>query len=61
MSVYEVTYETLGHKHPGISTAADMGWYSLTKKGMELERDYLLTLSIINPEISLDIHKIFYS
>ena len=25
MLVYDVTYETLGHTHPGISTAAEMG------------------------------------
>ena len=36
MSVYDVTYETLGHTHPGISTAVDMGEYIPSKKGMEL-------------------------
>ena len=34
MSVYDVTYETLGHTHPGISTEAEMGEYSPTKKGL---------------------------
>ena len=59
--VYEGTYKTLGHKHPVIYTAADMGEYSSPKKYMELERDYLLTLSGINPERSLETHKIFYA
>ena len=60
MSVYDVTYKNLGHTHPGISTAEDMGEYIPPKKGMELERDSLLTLSSINPEISLETHKIFH-
>ena len=33
--------------------------YSTPKKGMELENDSLLNLSIINMEISLETHKIF--
>ena len=60
MSVYDVTYETLGHTHSGIYTEADMGEYSPPKKGMESERGYLLTLSIINPERSLETHRIFH-
>ena len=60
MSVYDVTYETLGHKHPRISTTADMDEYIPPKKGMELDRDSLLTLSSINLERSLKIHRIFH-
>ena len=37
-----------------------MGEYITRKKGMELERDYLLTLSIISEEKSLETHEIFY-
>ena len=44
MSVYDVTYKTLGHTHPGFSTATDMGKYSPHNKGMELEWVYLLNL-----------------
>ena len=33
MSVYEVIYKTLGHTHPGISTASGMGEYITPKKG----------------------------
>ena len=32
MSVYDVTYQTLGHTHPGISTASDMSEYNPHKK-----------------------------
>ena len=60
MSVYDVTYETLGHTHPVISTVSATGEYSLPKKGMEHERDALLTLSGIKLERSLDNHKIFH-
>ena len=60
MSVYDVIYETLGHTHPGISTVKDMGEYSTPKKIIELERDSLWNLSTINPEISLETHKIFH-
>ena len=60
MSVYEVTYKTLGLTHPGNSTAADMGEYILPNKGMEWESYFSLTLSIINSERSLETHKIFY-
>ena len=60
MSVYYVTYETLGHTHPVISTAEEMGEYSLPKKGTKLENNFSLTLSGINPEISLQTHRIFY-
>ena len=60
MSVYDVTYKTLGNTHPGISTPEDMGKNSPPKKGVEMERDPLLTLSSINPERSLETHKIFH-
>ena len=60
MSVYDVTYETLGHTHPVISTAAEMGENGPLKKGMQLKSDSLLTLSGINLEISLETHKIFH-
>ena len=43
MSVYDVTYKTLGNTHPGISTPEDMGKYSPPKKGVEIERDPLLS------------------
>ena len=52
MPVYDVTYETLGHTPPGISTEADMGEYIPPKKDMEPERYLLLTLSSINPTLS---------
>ena len=58
LSVYDVTYETLSNTHPEISTSAYMGEYSPPKKGTELERDSLLTLSGINPERSLEAYKI---
>ena len=48
MPVYDVTYKTLGHTQPEISTAADMGEYIPPKKGMELESNLSLTLSSIN-------------
>ena len=60
MSVYKITYQTLYHTYPGISTAADIGKYSPSTICMELERDLSLTLSSINPEISLETHKIFH-
>ena len=60
MSVYDITYKTLVHTHPVIYIAAQMGEYSATKKVMELERNYLLTLQSINPEISLETHKILH-
>ena len=60
MSVYDVTYETIGHTHPVISTAAEMGEYITPKKGMEPERNLSSIVSIINPERSLEIHKIFH-
>ena len=59
MSVYDVTYKTLGHTHPGTSTAAAMGEYSPHKKRMELEMYSLLTVSSINLGRSLETHKIF--
>ena len=36
MSVYDVTYETIGYTHHGIYNAAEMGEYIPPKKGMEL-------------------------
>ena len=59
MPVYDVIYKTLGHTHPGIYTAAEMGEYIQPNKGVELEMNLSLTLSIINPEISLETHKNF--
>ena len=50
MSVYDVTYKTLGNTHPGISTASEVGEYSLPKKGMKLESNFSLILEIINLE-----------
>ena len=44
MSVYDVTYKTLGHTRPIISTAAEVDEYSLPKKWLESERYYLLNL-----------------
>ena len=46
MSVYGVTYKTLGHTHPGIYIGAKTSEYSPSKKG--------------NPERSLETHKIFH-
>ena len=60
MSVYDVAYKKLGHTHPVISNATKMGEHSPHKKEVELERDYSLILSIINPERSLETHKIFH-
>ena len=60
MPVYDVTYKTLGHTHSGIFTAVEICEYIPPKKEIELERDDLLNLSSINPEISLEIHKIFH-
>ena len=34
MSVYEGTYKTLGHTHPGSYTTTEMGEYIQHKKGM---------------------------
>ena len=60
MSVYYVTYKTLGHTHPKMYTAEGMGKHSSHKKGMELERNYLLTLSSNHPKKSLETHEIFH-
>ena len=35
MSVYDVTLKTLGHTHPIISTAEEMGEYSPPDNGMD--------------------------
>ena len=41
LSVYEIIYETLGHIHPGIFTAADKGKYNPPhKKGWILKGIY---------------------
>ena len=42
MSVYDATYKTLGHTQPGIYTAAEMGEYSKSKKGMEMGKEFLI-------------------
>ena len=60
MLVHDVTYKTLGHTHPVIFTAVDIGEYSTPKKWMELEINSSLTLSIINTERLLETHKIFH-
>ena len=44
MSVYDVAYENLCHKHYGIYTAAEISEYIQYKKGMELEMNFSLTL-----------------
>ena len=59
MSVYDITYKTLGHTNPGIYTAEDMGEYTPPKKMMELGKKSL-DLSSTNPEVSLETHKIFH-
>ena len=59
ISVHGITYETLCHTNPVISTAEEMGEYRQPKKGMELEINLSLTLSSIHPEISLVTYKIF--
>ena len=46
MPVYDVTYKTLVHTQPEISTAADMGEYIPPKKRMELESNLSLTLDL---------------
>ena len=50
MSVYDVTYKTLGHTQPVISNASKMGEYSMPKKRMKPERNLSLNLSSINTE-----------
>ena len=60
MSVYDVTYETLGYTQLGISTTPEVGEYSLPKKGTELENNSSLTPSMINLNISLETHKMFH-
>ena len=59
MSVYDVTNETLGITHTGISTTAEIGKYSPSHKGTELESNFSFTLSSIK-ERSLDPHKTFH-
>ena len=60
MSVYDVIYKTLSYTHPGVSTAEDMVEYITSKKGMDLERNFSLTLSSNNLETSFETHKIFH-
>ena len=60
LSVYDITYNTLGYTHPGIVTTTEKGEYIPSKKRMELERNFSLTLSSIHPEISLETQEIFY-
>ena len=60
MSFYDITYKTIGHTYPVISTEADMGEYSPPKKWVQLERNLSLTLTIITPERSLETHKRFH-
>ena len=52
MSVCEISHKTLYHTHPRIDTAAEMGEYNPSEKGMESETNLSLTLSTINPERS---------
>ena len=49
MSVYDVTYKTLGHTNLIIYTAVDVVEYIPYKQGVYLERNFSLTLSSINP------------
>ena len=48
-SVYEVTYETLGHTHPEMFFSEN-GEYIPAKKDMELESNPWSKLSSIHPE-----------
>ena len=60
MLVYEITYETLDHKHPVIITEADKVKYIPTKKYREFDRNYLLNLSSNHPETLLEAHERFH-
>ena len=51
MSVYDITYETLGHTHPRIYTILEMDEYRPPKKCMEPEWNYLGNLSSIYPKV----------
>ena len=57
MSVQDITYETLGHTHPGFYTSAEMGECISHNKEMELESNISLILSSINLERLWDTHK----
>ena len=61
LSVYDITYETLGHTHPVIFTVTDNAEYIPTKTDMELESNSLLTPSSIHPEKSMETHEIFHT
>ena len=50
ISVYEITHKTLVHTKPGITTESEKGEYNTPKKGMELENNFSLKPSSINPE-----------
>ena len=60
MSVYDITYKTLGHTHHRNGTAAQKGERIPTKKEKEFEKNYLLNLPSIHPEKSLDTHEKCY-
>ena len=59
MLVYDSIYENIGLTHTVIYTSEEMGEYSPSKKGMELQRNFSFILSIMK-EISLETHKIFH-
>ena len=59
-SVYEITYKTISHTNPEFFTAAEMGEYTSSKKGMESKRNLSLNPSSIHTEISLENDKIFH-
>ena len=60
LSVYDMTYKALGRTCTGIFILSDKDEYNPPNKDMELERNYLLTLSSIHPEKSLETHEIFH-
>ena len=59
MSVYDFTYETIGHTHTGIYSASEMGKYIPYKKGMELEGNFSFNLSSIKERL-LETRKKFH-
>ena len=61
MSVYDITYKSLGHTRPIIYTTEEMGEYLPPKTGIELDGNLSLTLSSSTAEISLQTYKIFHS
>ena len=60
LSVYDITYKTLGHINSRINAEADNGEYIPPKKGMELENNFSSILSSINNERTLETHEIFH-